>query len=375
MKKKTRAMFIVGVVLSLVGIVGLFGLFSQENQNNIVGLLIGSLALIAIGICSIIYDHNKANPQKTTEKKAVIPPSAARQFPPTNKYPTNNKNTQINNSTSNRESPKSAAPKIQTPNTYLAENKNTQTINNNENRTLYKDNCKKAFNHILNNIEKHQINYSPDNLPENINIKDFYMDFNKLRKDTNINRLLNFVVIDVETTGLTPGQHKITQLSAIRFIDFSPVEIFSTYVNPGVSIPEKITEITGITDEIVAKAPRLETVLPDFETFVGKSTIVGFNLIFDLKFLRKFGYDSLMHKRFYFDILEISRSIDNDSYDHKLSTVCNDNNIFFDAHSSDADALAAGLLFITYICDKLDLKSSEYPNTLLYYYTLKNFKT
>ncbi|MBD9259791.1 MAG: hypothetical protein EGR98_00500 [Prevotella sp.] len=65
----------------------------------------------------------------------------------------------------------------------------------------------------------------------------------------------DFVAIDLETTGLSPYDNKIIELGAVRYRDGKPVDQYNTLINPGVHIPERITEITGIDDDMVSKAP------------------------------------------------------------------------------------------------------------------------
>lgn len=229
-----------------------------------------------------------------------------------------------------------------------------------------------AFDKLLSGIPRYSVVCAECDKAENINVKDFYLDFNKLRKNTNISRLLDFVSIDVETTGLVPGKDKIIEISAIRFVNFEPVQIFQTYINPCLPIPEEASKINGITDDMVSDAPKIETVIPSLLEFIGQSTIIGYNLIFDLKFLRKFGLDLSQNQRYYFDVMETAHSIDTDALNHKLLTVCNARGIYFPPHSAKSDSLATGLLFVQYIREKLELSSSDYQNLYLYESIVKN---
>jgi DNA polymerase III subunit epsilon len=94
-----------------------------------------------------------------------------------------------------------------------------------------------------------------------------------------------FTVVDLETTGATPGFAKITEIGAVRLEDGREVGTFSSLVNPGVPISEMITNITGIDDATVANAPPIETVLPTFVSFAAGSVLVAHNAPFDLAFL------------------------------------------------------------------------------------------
>lgn len=207
-------------------------------------------------------------------------------------------------------------------------------------RQSYRNNKQEEFANLLNSIPRAAIITDPSAAKQNINVSDFYLDTTQLRKNTNYSRASNFVVVDTETTGLKTGKDKIIQVSAIRFENCSPTEIFATYINPGCHISEEATHINGITDEMVADAPTFESILPALEEFIGASTLVGHNLPFDIKFLRKSGYDSLKVQRMYFDTAELSRKYD-DIESHKLTDACEEHNIFFHAHDSSEDALAS----------------------------------
>ena len=99
-------------------------------------------------------------------------------------------------------------------------------------------------------------------------------------------RLLSeFVAVDVETTGLKPLRQRIIEIAAVRFRDGVEVERFETLVFPERRIPSYITTLTGITDEMVAAAPRFPDIAGKLERFLGNSLIVGHNVAFDISFL------------------------------------------------------------------------------------------
>jgi DNA polymerase III subunit epsilon len=94
-----------------------------------------------------------------------------------------------------------------------------------------------------------------------------------------------FTVVDLETTGSVPGFAKITEIGAVRIEAGRQVATFSQLVDPGVSIPTEITQITGITDTMVAGQPGIRQVLPRFVDFSRDSVLVAHNARFDLGFL------------------------------------------------------------------------------------------
>ena len=94
-----------------------------------------------------------------------------------------------------------------------------------------------------------------------------------------------FVVLDLETTGLKPGKSAITEVAAIRVSHGNLGEEFHTLLNPGQHVPAGITRLTGITDDMLRDQPRVETVFPQFQQFLGLAVIVAHNASFDLGFL------------------------------------------------------------------------------------------
>lgn len=118
-----------------------------------------------------------------------------------------------------------------------------------------------------------------------------------------------YVIIDTETTGLDPRTDKLLQISAIRYdTTGTPIDFFNTYINPGIHIPSRITQINGITDKMVANAPKVKAVQESFLSFVGDSLIIGYNTKFDLKFLNQ-AFDCTFSSRQYVDVLEMSRQL------------------------------------------------------------------
>lgn len=93
------------------------------------------------------------------------------------------------------------------------------------------------------------------------------------------------MVVDIETTGLSRERHGITEIAAARVNCGRIIDKFHTMVDPGTSIPSYITSLTGITDEMVRGAPRIEQVLPSFLDFLGDQIFVAHNASFDYGFL------------------------------------------------------------------------------------------
>ena len=261
-------------------------------------------------------------------------------------------------------------------------NKDDPTYPNNIIEKLYKliDNCEKyiintheialkkaAFLPTLECIELYPIELSSEKIKKNTlsNIED--ITFSSITKKSNYERLGFFTVVDVETTGLTASRDEIIEVAAIRFEEWIPICKFETFIKPKKEISPEITDINGITNDMVANAPSIQAVIPALSDFIGKSAIVGHNLLFDIKFLYKNGLDFFEVKRKYYDTLELARKIltkaksSNDIYgdvsDHKLTTLCDyysirDNHY---AHRAASDCLATGYLFNIFVKERIGI--------------------
>lgn len=98
--------------------------------------------------------------------------------------------------------------------------------------------------------------------------------------------MVRFIVfLDVETTGTDPSKDEIIQISAIKFLGTQEIERFNTYVNPGCPIPFEATSVNGITDTIVANAPKIYDIKESFFRFIDDAVLVGYNVSFDLRFI------------------------------------------------------------------------------------------
>ena len=97
----------------------------------------------------------------------------------------------------------------------------------------------------------------------------------------------SIVALDLETTGLNPKNDLIIEIGAVRFNENGVEAEWDTLVNPGRPIPPQITQLTGISNQMVMNAPFIQEVLPDFAAFVGDSPVLGHNIDFDLAFLNR----------------------------------------------------------------------------------------
>lgn len=163
-----------------------------------------------------------------------------------------------------------------------------------------------------------------------------------------------FICFDIETTGLSANRDKITEIGAVKVVNGEITDTFSTFANPGMPIPAKITELTGITDAMVKDAPSQSEAVTAFLEFAGDSVLVAHNAPFDTSFIRKacenmnreYNYTSI-------DTVAISRAILTDIKNCKLDTVAKYLRLGdFNHHRATDDAEMLARIFIS-LCTRL----------------------
>ncbi|MBR5295427.1 MAG: PHP domain-containing protein, partial [Clostridia bacterium] len=131
-----------------------------------------------------------------------------------------------------------------------------------------------------------------------------------------------FVIFDIETTGLSPLSCQITEIGAVLYKNGEVIDRFSTFVDPGEPIPQNIVELTGITDEMVQGAPKPLDAVKDFLSFAGDRLLIAHNANFDMGFIKKVCEDNnLPLPNPYLDTLALSRFLNPDLKKHKLDTL------------------------------------------------------
>lgn len=105
--------------------------------------------------------------------------------------------------------------------------------------------------------------------------------------------IMKFVIVDIETTWLSAYKHGITEIAAVRFNGKNIEDSFQTLVHPERHIPTFITRLTGITNDMVADAMPIDSVLPDFLEFLWEDIFVAHNASFDIWFLNHAHYQKL----------------------------------------------------------------------------------
>ena len=144
----------------------------------------------------------------------------------------------------------------------------------------------------------------------------------EFRKGRSLMKLLtDYVVIDIETTGLTPSKDEIIELGAVRVRNGDITDTFSELIRPERPISDFITGLTGISNAMVADALPIGELLPRFLDFVGSDTVIGHNVCFDIGFLhdKAIRYSGRGFSNDHIDTLRLSRKLFPCEKHHKLS--------------------------------------------------------
>lgn len=163
-----------------------------------------------------------------------------------------------------------------------------------------------------------------------------------------------FICFDIETTGLSAARDKITEIGAVKVENGVITDTFSTFANPEMPIPQKITQLTGITDDMVKDAPSQSEAVGAFLEFAGNNVLVAHNAPFDTSFIAKACED--MGKEYNYtsiDTVAISRAILTDIKNCKLDTVAKFLRLGdFNHHRATDDAEMLARIFIN-LCQRL----------------------
>ncbi len=166
-----------------------------------------------------------------------------------------------------------------------------------------------------------------------------------------------FVVFDLETTGLSAGSDRITEIGAVKVRGGEIVDVFNTFVNPGRHIPEKITQLTSITDAMVKDAPDEAEALKLWEQFCPENAIlVAHNADFDCSFMSAaYARQQKPFRNTYIDTVTISRSLYKELKNHKLDTVAEHLKVGeFHHHRACDDAETLAKIFLRMMQDMRD---------------------
>ena len=134
----------------------------------------------------------------------------------------------------------------------------------------------------------------------------------------------DYVLLDIETTGLKPTEAEITEIAAYKVRDNKIVDTYQSLIKINGSVPQNITDITHITNEMLQDQRPIEVVLKEFKEFLGNDIILGHNITFDISFLTHYSFvcfgEYLLND--YRDTLRVARKIlKNNVPNHKLQTL------------------------------------------------------
>lgn len=159
--------------------------------------------------------------------------------------------------------------------------------------------------------------------------------------------LRSYIAFDIETTGLSPNENEIIEIGALKVREGKVQDRFMEFIKPKFPIPENITRLTGITNDMVAGARVREQVIPEFLDFCEEDVLIGHNIIFDYSFVansaRSLGFT---FEKSGIDTLHIARTVHSDLPSKNLGALCEYYRIQNTAaHRAYHDALATAKLY------------------------------
>lgn len=189
-----------------------------------------------------------------------------------------------------------------------------------------------------------------------------------------------FIVFDIETTGLGATKEKITEIGAVKLLNGEIIDTFSTFVNPEKHIPEKISELTGIDDFMVAEAPLEEEAVQQFLNFCGENAVVvAHNASFDISFIKIAAErHRIPYTLTHIDTLAISRGMFPQLSKHKLDSVAKYLKLGnFNHHRACDDAMILAKIFqvmLTKLSEEYGINKISQINTILPKPDIKTYK-
>ena len=176
-----------------------------------------------------------------------------------------------------------------------------------------------------NRRKKANANEKTKSMEENANVKTT----KTISKGKEITFVDDYVLVDIETTGLSPVSDDIIEIGAIKVKNNEIIDTYNELIKVDRKLTTFITNLTGITDEMLKNGKLPEIVLQEFIGFVGKDTIMGHNVNFDLGFLRNkcMKYLDVKLQNSYIDTMYLARKLVPDSPNYKLGTLADYFNI------------------------------------------------
>ena len=166
-----------------------------------------------------------------------------------------------------------------------------------------------------------------------------------------------YCVLDLETTGLSFRTEKITEIGIMKVKNHEVIDEFSTFVNPEKPIPQRVVEVTNITDEMVKNAPTIEEILPKVLEFVGDSILVAHNADFDIGFLKHNCSElGLKLDNTYIDTLRLAKALFPEYKKYKLGIIAENLGIKVEVAHRALDDVDTTVKVFNVMLDKLKAK-------------------
>jgi len=179
------------------------------------------------------------------------------------------------------------------------------------------------------------------------------------------------VALDLETTGLNPSKDRIIEIGMAKINDGQVTAKYQTLVNPVCTISERVRELTGIDNSMVADSPVINDIIGDILDFIGDLPILGHNIIFDYSFLKKAALNNNMtFEKDGIDTLKLARRLLPEVPHKRLEDLCE----YFhinpgNSHRAFDDAISASCLFNELY--KLKPQDEGFVNTQKLIYSIK----
>lgn len=187
-----------------------------------------------------------------------------------------------------------------------------------------------------------------------------------------MDRINTFIALDIEATGISPNKSRIIEIGAIKAINGEKVDTFSSLINPCIPISEEITELTGITEEMVRKAPYAKEVLNQFLEFTEDYPWLGHSINSDYGYIKAALYQNdMLDKGFVkygYDTLAIAKKLLPDVSSKSLKNLCKYYNIINEnEHRALSDVNATIELFYKLQDSFYNEKKESFKKSLLTY--------
>lgn len=178
-----------------------------------------------------------------------------------------------------------------------------------------------------------------------------------------------FIAFDIETTGLDPKKDRILEIGAAKYVNGKIEETYNTFLNPQARIPAKITELTGITQEMAETGISQKEGVMELIAFCGDFPLLGHNILFDYSFIKRNAVNQkISFEKEGIDTLKIARKFLKDLEKRSLSFLCKHYEIYQEAeHRALHDAIASADLYLK-LLEEFGNQDKEIfePKTLLY---------